>query len=233
MASSTPRSTPSAERGRGGEETQQTRCWKAWNMQAFSHTLCRCTIWWDVTAQLLSSRGTQISSVIKLVSLANANGGLEKKSGCVSMVNQDFMQNKNAICVSCWCPATYIWIHIKKTQPNSFSCTASQSELVCLSKLGPAHVCGLLWFTVWGRWRTGCHFPRGTPPLLHFLIDLTDRHFQVSNYHCGAELIPPSSLPLSPGPSMKHTANCSIALLMTQSVQNKGEQRKVETKLMW
>lgn len=134
MASSTPRSTPSAERGRGGEETQQTRCWKAWNMQAFSHTLCRCTIWWDVTAQLLSSRGTQISSVIKLVSLANANGGLEKKSGCVSMVNQDSMQNKNAICVSCWCPATYIWIHIKKhSQIASLVLQASQNLYACLN----------------------------------------------------------------------------------------------------
>lgn len=115
-----------------------------------------------------------------------------------------FHAKKNSICVSRRCPAPYIWIHIKNahTEPNSFSCTASQSELVCLSKLGPALVCGLLWFTVWGRWRTGCHFPRGTPPLLYFLIDLTDRHFQVSNYHCGAELIPPSSLPLSPGPFM-------------------------------
>lgn len=204
MASSTSRSTPSAKRDRGGEETQQTRCRKAWNMQAFFHKICRCTIGWDVMAQLLSSRGTQISSVIKLVWFANANGGLKKRSDSVSMVNQDFMQKKNPISVSCRCPTPYIWIHIKNThtEPNSFLCTASQSELVCLSKLGPALVCGLLWFTVWGRWRTGCHFPRGTPPLLYFLIDLTDRHFQVSNYHCGAELIPPSSLPLSPGPFM-------------------------------
>lgn len=172
-------------------------------------------------------------------------------SSCHSPMQMVVWRRRMAVClwsirISCKIKMPFVWVvgvqpHTygftskkkKQQQPNSFSCTASQSELVRLSKLGPAHVCGLLWFTVWGRWRTGCHFPRGTPPLLHFLIDLTDRHFQVSNYHCGAELIPPSSLPLSPGPSMKHTANCSIALLMTQSVQNKGEQQKVETKLMW
>lgn len=151
MASSTPRSTPSAERGRGGEKTQQTRCWKAWNMQAFSHTLCRCGIWWDVTAQLLSSRETQISSVIKLVSLANANGGFgEEEWLCV--YGQSGFQAKIKM-PFVWIvgvqPHKY-WFTYKKHNQTAFPVQQSQSELVCLSKLGLAHVYSLMWFMVWG-----------------------------------------------------------------------------------
>ena len=130
------------------------------------------------------------------------------------------------------CSQTPWWINHGKYQGQNYHwSTVDQSKLVWLSKLGTALVCGLPLTAEWAQRGEHRPLPIGWQPSPHFLLDLPTRHLQDSNYHSGAAA-PTAILPQQlPTPSMNYIANCSVTPTVTQSGQNKGKNREVETQV--